>query len=349
MLKEIEINPRDFCAYLNGFSYKEHGDKFEKEYGGLVSNKFPNCENFWKLFVIPLTKRIESYPDSPVQSIDFRQHSNHELEDVAISHYSMFQNLVFAHAHVESKELATLEDTYIHLVSTCDLAESVLEQWYFVLLKCRGEKSTVLQCLTRDEFLNQAGNWYDDGYKKYHEYYLSKGKSPPYTFPARDNIMAEYLGKDSPPRKEYSRHSQAIRGFRNVVVHNSSVARIVSKDGIVLIPKPQLIQKYKTWREIRAVLKNDKIIATDFVEQYSQALADVEKLEEVLNDLWDKLIADFTHEFYSSDRDSLRTMFNVQFSRPGMTILGENSSLSFSPTQIAPSGIFTGGTIEFPK
>ncbi|MFH1636487.1 MAG: hypothetical protein ABIG63_21100 [Chloroflexota bacterium] len=343
----MNANPRDLQNFLSKISYARHGDTYEQKYGHYLSNNFPNCEEFWKLFVVPITKRLDSFPDKPLKSIDLRKSISSEIEDIANAHYSMFLNLIFAHVHLETKMLSSLENIYVHLGSVCDLAESVLEKWYLLFLQCRCEQSKVLQGLGKDEFLCKAENWYQENYSKVYQYYLSKGNFYPIRVCSSTDLLTEYLGKASNARKKFKHQAQLIREFRNVIVHNVKVGRIVVEGGPILIPKPNVIQKYKSWREISAILSDKAKVKKDFVEQYYQAEEDIISLEQAINEVWEKLINDFMDEFYSPDKPFLRSLYNIEFIRstPKVVLASDDKYEPFTGF-VQPSGSHSGGTAE---
>jgi uncharacterized protein YutE (UPF0331/DUF86 family) len=345
----MKLNPATLPKYLQLASYKKHGDRYEQEFGHFLSGDFPNSESFWKIFVVPFTKRIEGYPNQIAQSIDIRQNIDPRIEDIANAHYSMFLNLIFAHLHLENRKLSSLENIYTHLGSTCDLAETTIEKWYFLILNCQGKETKTLQKMSREDFLEKAGNWYDEKYLNLYNYYLSRGKIPPFKLISSDDIIVEYLGKKTACRNAYAQHSQNIRQFRNVIVHDVRVARIIDeKLGQTLIPKPQVIDKYRSWRNVLDIVGNKERIEEDFAEQYQQAKGDLETLERILNDIWKILIKDFEEEFYSKERDVLRKMYDIEFSSDGPIISDINGNgHDISPRYTQPSGTYTGGTIEY--
>jgi len=341
----MKINPTNFPDYLQNISYKVHGDNFEREYGHFLSSYFSNCEQFWRMFVVPFTQRIEEYPNSIVQSMDTRTGIDPKIEDLAGTNYSMFLNLVFAHFHLENKTPSSFEDIYTHLGSACDLAEMVVEKWYFLYTGLQGKEIKVLQGLSRDEFLEKAGKLYDEKYNVWYQHYLQKGKSPPINLISRSDILLEYLGKESSSRKGYASHSQAIRQMRNTIVHDMKVARILTKDGVMLVPKPSVITEYRSWQKVATVANQDDKLKKDFAEQYQQAKEDIETLESILNKIWESLIKDILSEFYSTERSSLRDMFNIEFSAVGPVVLNiESDAPSAKPQYPRPSGTYTAGT-----
>ena len=308
----MRVEPEVLLKLLDKASFASSGDGYEQQFGSLVTESFSNSERFWRLFVVPLTQRMEGYPDRLIGEVKFRPSVSPELEDIAAMHYSAFRTLIDAHVHLQVTGFSWVADFYVHLGSACDLVEMVLERWYLLLLKCRGEQTEVLQQLSRWRFLRMAWQWYDERYPALYEYYLSKGKSPPLRLPSRRNILEEYLGR-SEVWKEYKRHSQSLREFRNVIVHDVEVGRVVI-NGEVFIPRPRVIQRYRTWREVFAAVGDPDKIRRDFVQPAPQAKDDLAKLETILNQLWEEpLIADFEEEFYSPERTALREMYVMEF------------------------------------
>jgi hypothetical protein len=170
-------------------------------------------------------------------------------------------------------------------------------------------------------------------------------KSPPINLISRSDILLEYLGKEAQSRKDYAAHSQAIRQMRNAIVHDMKVARVLVKDGAMLIPKPRVITEYRSWQKVAAAANEQDKLKRDFAEQYQQAKEDIEVLESTLNKIWELLINDILSEFYSTERMSLRDMFNIEFSVAGPVILDIKSDTgNAEPQYPKPSGTYTGGT-----
>jgi len=345
----MEISKAQFRKYLDRFSFSKNGDRYEKEYGHLLAKHFQNCEVFWRCFVVPFTRRIEGFPSEIGESIKNRQEVDPDIQDIGALNYSMFLNLVFAHLDFEKKDISSFESIYTHLATTCDLAEMIIERMYFLFLKCRSEESKYLQQLTREEFLDIAGKWYDEKYHDYFKFYLQRGKNPPLVLNSRDDILQEYLGKESVDRKVFARTAGLIRPFRNAIVHDMRVARIIRSGSIFLVPKPKLIDKYRKWRDVFAILNNAEKIKSDFVEQYQQAHDDIVALEYSLNELWKKITNDFEEEFYSTERTKLREMYGIEFTPDTLT---EDANERKKPTITVippPSGVYTdtGGSAVF--
>jgi len=310
----IQIAPDEFDNLLRNASFQVNGDVYEQNYGDLIAHMFPNCELFWKLFVVPLTERISGYPNPLTGNIRPRNEVNHQLENIANTYYTTFLNLVYAHLHLQHNIISSLENFYAHLGSACDLVETFLERWFFLLLKCREGNCDTLQKLEREDFLQIAGEWYDENYPNIYSHYLSKGKSIPIYIPSRKNILKEFFGnflQNDNLRKRYIRLSQSIRQFRNVVVHDVQIGSLQDANGNRLIPMPKTIGKYRTWRQVFSVAGNTEVINRDFRPMNQQMENDITELEGLLNEIWELIIQEFLLEFYSLERKTLRDMYLI--------------------------------------
>jgi hypothetical protein len=317
-MMKIGISKQDLELLLSQATFHTHGDNLEQQYGGFLSEHFPRCEEFWNVFVVPLTKRIENSAGRLGTDIHFRNDMDVQLTYIACAHYSMFVHLAYAHQHYsllhsDNPLPSSLEDIYTHLVSTCDLAETFIEKWYLVRLICQGKVSEFSKPLSRRKFQKQMGIWYDKRYAKEYENYLSKGKKVNVPIPASENLIQEYFG-ELECRKEYARFSLALRTFRNVAVHNVKVGTLVAKDGKKFIPKISTISDYKTWDSIEKIKDDEEKIKQDFEEMNAHILGSIQGLEARLNDLWEKIILDFKDEFSSPERNKLRDMFAIALS-----------------------------------
>jgi len=349
----MKISQTAFQKYLEQITFKENGDPFERKYGHYLSENFQNCQLFWKYFVVPFTKRIDGYPNEILPTTEVRSNIDSTIEDIANTHYSMFINLAFAHLHLATRMDSSLENIYAHLGLGCDLAEMVIEKRHFLRMQIQDKEIHVLQGLNRDEFLEIAGKWYDENYSNTYQYYLSKGKNPPVKLINSNDILIEYFGKNSQDRKNFISCAQSIRQFRNAIVHDLRIARIIERNGEILIPKSKLISKYRSWRNVQAAVNDERIISTDFLEQFDQAKEDIFNIESAINKIWGKLIDDFLKELYSDERDKLRNMYNLELLPNGPIILdSEQTTPKQSPLFSPPSGIYQsqlyqGGTVEY--
>ena len=325
----INITQARFDTLLRQTSFESNGDTYEQKFGSLVTKEFPNCELFWKLFVVPFTEGISNYPKKLSSNINPRKGIDPQIEDIASTNYSAFLNLIYAHIHLESELPSSLENFYMHLGSTCDLVESFLEKFFFLLTQCREEKCESLEYFSREQFIEYAKTWYEENYSNLYDIYLKKGKYVSMQIPSRKNIIKEffekYLRRDD-LRKQYFSFSQTIRQFRNVVVHDVQVGRLKDANGNIYIPKPKKISEYKTWRQVFAASKNLDVIKRDFCLKKKQMESDITELEKNLNQIWGIVIDEFLLEFYSLDRSKLRNMYLLSLENADNNSLDHDSN-----------------------
>lgn len=337
----LKIHKEELEKTINQSAFTKNGDSYEQDYAELVIGNFPRCEEFWKEFIVPITRRIEM-PDGKLEDIiRFRGRVDSQLMSIASIHYSIFMHLVYAHLHFEMQTPSMIEDIYAHLATVCDLAETLIEKWHLLLLKCQGQPSNIIQALSRDDFLVIAGKWYDDNYAQSYEYYYSKGKFKSIVLQRGKNLVHEYYG-DSEARKDYARFSNNIRAFRNAVVHDVKLGLLITPEGNALIPKLDKISNYRTWRAVHDVAQEPKVIERDFIEIDVHIEASIQGLEVRLNDLWEKLIQDGTDEFNSTERESFRSKFGIEISdTPGYYLVDTSREESSEDMRYYPfSGMY---------
>lgn len=340
---KLTFSKNNYRDVVKSFSFENFGDSLEKNNFQFLVGRFPLLEEFWKKYIIPATQRIEP---GKTNVIRFREDNDRRIEKIASHNYSVFCNLVFAHLHLDKKDDCFLQDFYMHLAATCDLAEIMIIDVYLLLLSSKGEGSKCLQRMTKEEFLKIAGNWFDEEYEKIYSYYLNQGKKPkPIRFPGRDDILVEYLGKEG-VRKKYAKLSNSIRAFRNKLVHDIKIGILIDgKTGIAYMPRPEKISEYGTWNE---VFKAD---INDFVKVSEQTKKDVTELESILNEIWGKMIEDLDAEFFSEEHDRLRSIYNIKFTedQEHFVSLGppEMTTTSFENSKVTLSGEFNPDSDNF--
>ena len=286
------------------------GDPFERTYWTFFKERFPNCETFWRYFVVPITKRIEIESKDPNERIRPREGVAEDVRDIASFHYSMFLSLIYSYDHLQNFRLSSFEDFYTHLGSACDLAEDFLLRTYLLILECKSEKSKILQELEKNDFLKLAENWYDRNYSKVYEDYLKKGKPAPIKLPSRQDILDEYFSA-SENWKKYKGHTQKIREYRNIIVHNVQIGKITTPDGISFVPRKEKIQNYKKWSDVFAALQDIQKLRNDFINMKEQMILDIGNLEIILNNLWANPIDDMKKMLYKDKNELLLNKYNI--------------------------------------
>ncbi|MHC1611272.1 MAG: hypothetical protein ACXQTW_06725 [Candidatus Methanospirareceae archaeon] len=171
-------------------------------------------------------------------------------------------------------------------------------------------KSEILQELKKEDFLKIAEKWYDDNYSKVYGDYLKKGKTVPIKLPSRQNILDEYF-KDLGDWKEYKRYTQKIKEYRNIIVHDVQIGKIITIGGITLVPKKEKIQDYKKWSDVFAVQQDIQKLKNDFINMKEQMILDIGRLEIILNNLWAEPINDMKKLFFEDKNKILLDKYNI--------------------------------------
>lgn len=321
----LEITLEQIRNISNSATFERWGDDYEKTYGHYLKNSFPNCEKFWSLFVVPITNRVNSNITNRSQLIHKRNGIDKKVQEIANYHYSIFMHLIYAHVILESKSISKLEDVLSHLASTCDLVEDLIANWYLLLCECRSMETKVLHQLTLEEFLNDyAKRWYEKYYKRSYQYYYSKGKDYPIKLlDISTSLAEEYIGQTS----EYFTFALNIRQYRNHTIHNIILSRIVTSPK-VYIPKIDRILDYRNWEEVESAAGKSEKFEQDFIELENGLSLWMNKLEQLLNQVWEKLIEDLLIELDSKENNSMYKKMNL------MVLLGDsnnNSRTNFHP------------------
>ncbi|MEO5995447.1 MAG: hypothetical protein ABIN89_02025 [Chitinophagaceae bacterium] len=146
----IQIRAEDLKAIINESTYQSQGDDYERKFSYLVIKEFQNSEEFWKRFIIPLTKRIDLNVTDLHDRINSRKGIDKELVHLSAIHYSIFVKLIYAGNCIVSRHLSYFEDFYAHLGSVCDLTDDFIIQLYSITLKCKKRKIEELNKLTKE-------------------------------------------------------------------------------------------------------------------------------------------------------------------------------------------------------
>jgi hypothetical protein len=263
--------------------FANDGDYYEKSYFPLLKDRFPNCEDFWRHFVVPVTRRMEANVTDQRKRTLPREHISEDVLDLASLHYSMFMHLVCAYDHVMSPRLSSFEDFYTHLTAACDLAEDFLLGTYLLALECVGGRSGVSQLARRDESHTMAENP--------SEALPSKTVPTPTGIPGRQGVLDEYFG-GSEDWKEYRIHARKVREYRDAITRNFQIGRVIVAGDIVLVPRKEHIQDYRKWPSVFLAAEDASRLQGHFIDMKEQVM---------LNKLWQRPISDMKRLFFDDN------------------------------------------------
>jgi hypothetical protein len=305
-----KVSAKQIRAIILKSYFSNEGDVNERIYWPLLGQKFPNCELFWRLFVIPFTKRIESEVTDPNERIREREGISPDVFGMGLTHYSMFLNLVYAQQHFREPKISSFEDCYVHLGSACDLAEAFLCKVYLITLECSGVVSQALRELAKADFLKFAEQWFDLNYSKAHHAFVVNQKPLVINLVNKVNLLDEYF-RDDRYWGQYKSFTQLIRQYRNIIVHDTQIGRIINLNGIQLVPLKEKISTYKVLSNLFLARNNPVALEKDFADMKHLMFSDIEEFEGLLNQLWTKPLNDLTNLFYKDKNELLWKKYNL--------------------------------------
>ncbi len=314
MPTSFTVSVRKLRKTLSGMHFADEGDRTEQQYWPILKNRFPNCERFWRELVLPVTKRIELPPGDP-DRIRRREGVSEDVWTLSYLNYSFFLHLAAAYDHLRIPLNSSVGDFYTHLGSTCDLAEEFLQNAYFIVAECRSQAITTLQKLSKEDFVELAGHWYDEHYPNLYEYYLKHGKGKPsIELPKRAYVIDEYLyGETS--WKKYKSFSGPLRTYRNRIVHDVAMGNVIVGN-VHLVPRKKRIASYRKLQDVFDAAKVPPTLKQDFVVREDQMRNDFHTLQELLNALWEKPIGDLAKLLYEDRSSILLAKYNLRLTKP---------------------------------
>lgn len=106
---------------LETFMLKDHGDRWEREWGHLIATDFPAYAVFWRRYIVPLTNRISATPSrSEREWTRLRPEVSERLEQMTMAHYSVFYYLARAANRISASDPPFPEDVFALLDASGD-------------------------------------------------------------------------------------------------------------------------------------------------------------------------------------------------------------------------------------
>src|ERR1039457_650202 len=129
-------NKDEFRTWLKEKSFENSGDDLERRYYAHLQSAFPRLEQFWRVFVVPLTNRLNN--DKTRASIHFRDGVDPTLQYICGANYSLYVHLTFAKVILTKWDDTSLDAVYTRLASALDLFDAVAIKFYLLICYCRG-------------------------------------------------------------------------------------------------------------------------------------------------------------------------------------------------------------------
>ncbi len=307
---KLRIERKDFEDLPNRYNFQNDGDSIEKQAENLFKDNFPNIEVFWRMFIVPQTKRIDPKYTGE-ERIRKRDGISDDIYEISIFHYSVFSKFCYAYEHIESNRAASFDEFYAHLGSICDLVEDFFEKIFFIKSEIYDFDIEILKSLSKTKFMRIASEWYNENYSKLYDHYLSKGRYMPIYLIGRKNIIDEYFS-NSKPLKEYKAFSQKLRTYRNTLIHSSVIGKIHTPEGLILVPKKERIGQYKKLVQVLDSIYSPERLKHDFIDMKTQMKDDYFELQKQLNRLWEYAISDYNKMMYDENNARFLEKYNIE-------------------------------------
>jgi hypothetical protein len=298
---EIDSSTSDFKNYLDKYYYNGEeylgGDSIEKKMGLKVIDLFPNSEQFWRLFIVPMTNRIDKdyIGDDWIGLRNILFKTGSDLIDISRLNYSVLFNLISAYKCIEEKNkeekrISFFENFYAHLGTIGDITEEFIIQVFSLINECKKDSKEYLEI--RNE-IKDADKW------------SKKDK--------RNNVFKRYFNQNR-ECTEYLNAIGLIKNYRNAIMHNPKIPGLYDKNK-VFVPKKEVIEKYMKWHQVHAIdaRKDNNLFKSDFIEQFELMEVDFNTIKKRLNDLWEKPINDLNQLLYIDKNLKLLQMYDLHF------------------------------------
>ncbi len=303
----MKINKVQFQNDLKNVRWALQGDSFEQKYGHIVTDTFPNLEEFWQKFVVPSTGRVHKNTEF-IRQPDV---INSKISIIGNHNYVIFQHIIKCYSLIESQDYFAVDDFYTHLVASLDNFEQLVEKFTLALAEYDTTfKPTFLSELSENDFIKKMKVWYRSSYKDLYNNYKSRGK---FSIELQNinqyTLLQQVFGAKE--LKEYSKFNQEVRQTRNLYAHGVRIGNIVIPQlNVSFQPKHSKILDYRDdYRKVFKVQSDQKKFIEDFIETKTQMQKDISNLKNLLNLLYEKLLVMITNapdSFY-------KEMYSIEF------------------------------------
>lgn len=336
----LSMSQEAFKSWIQTFSFKEHGDTYENDHFDWLDGVFPRLQEFWRVFVVPLTNRMNSEVKD-TSRINLRPNIDKCLQRLPGLSYSLFIHLCEAKEAIGTKRTKhDLMPIYSRLGAALDCFERLVDD-FFRLLTRIGQRGPVSEIISQECFAQMAKGHLKKNESKVQRYYCEHVVIPPLRVPVKD-LMAEYFGETDSILKDYRRRSQPIRSFRNRLVHDIRIGVVEFRNDL-FAPKPEKIADYSRWSDVQAAESDPAKFKSDFRNAYEGASEDWHAITRLMNDLYGKILQECEAAFYSPE-SRLRALYGLAFTNVAEPACPVSLSTIQSSGAISPGPYTTSGT-----
>jgi hypothetical protein len=268
------------------------GSSVDSEFVDYICDHFSSYEPFRERFLYPLT----GMPDDP----NWRNDTYPELEGIGMATYGILKSLKFILLNKQNVDVGdpqqTFKNIYFHFGLIIDTVEALCRS----IAKCLDylgmvdieKRLKIPMCRLVSSFTFWAGRKYPGKFKEMIEF----GK-PIFYYPQHDQSYLALLTNKS-ERKSYLRYTEQIKQYRNFYIHNPGVDIFINIETKKrFVAKKDIIQKAKSWVDLRTLFETDR---SYFMDPKEMIQDDLNSISHHLDLLWGPLTQTleeiFTHE-----------------------------------------------------
>ncbi len=284
---------------MSSWNLIEHGDVYEKRGWPNFGLRFPNYEEFWRQFIVPMSCRECTPPGQPLW-IHFRKDVDPDAQRIAMAHYSIFRALAYIneiitiqndsefHQNFSFTYSERIDNVYIYLANIIDLVALLfwsvhkLESRFSIPVGKFPEKYNLQRILEKAEYYFSSGHYQDD-FKQF----CNKKRVASIKLHEPDDVTS--FIKDAVLKKDWREFSRDIRTYRNAVIHNTMIGHLIDVDNEELIPLKDKLRDYELWGTIIYYPQQDH-----FEPSEDAIKRDFFRMCDLLNRLWHHLIESYT-------------------------------------------------------
>ncbi len=258
----------------------ENGNNIEQSVASLVRAYFPNYEDFYSKYLIPLTGQ----PKDP----NWRHDTYPELEKIGISAFGILKSINYvsikkSKINVSGDPEQTFKNIYFHFGLAIDCVETLARSIILVEAELNIRDFNKNLRLKPEELCADFQKWIKNSYYEKYEKMVKFGK-PIFYYPQHDYNFISLIVENKQVTSNFSKLTKSIKDYRNFFTHNPGVD--VFKDlatNELFAIKKEMVNESANWASLIEHYNNHK---NHFINPKEMVTKDLILLLGELNNIW---------------------------------------------------------------
>lgn len=287
-------------SILQGYSYEVDGIETEQKARKLFEDKFKNLEEFWKLFIVPMTRRILKEP-----SADHREDVDDKIKKIGVTTFSILYHVYYSKIYLDSflnppPSSLYFQYFYIHASTACDLIKGLVYRVISLVNFLNDEK--IKDTFTRKDIC-KFGNWFNE--------YVRNNKCKRLEKDPELKVFSLFF--DSEIYKDLSDFHDLINEYRNVIVHSVFVT-FVYDNGRYIFPIKKALKNYiiKLHAQYEIDRLTEVVKARDFEVIEKIMTDDFNDLHSKIENILEKLTNSLKKAMFFDKDQEILDLYNIR-------------------------------------